>query len=147
MDFNELKQIVELFSSSKIDRLDLDHDGFSLKLGKNRSKLVAAAPAAEVAVTAAPQEPAGPAAEEEDPGLFKVTSPIVGTFYRAPNPKADPFVRVGDHVKKGQTLCIVEAMKLMNEIQAEHDGQVVKFLAENSEGVEFGQDLMQMKLS
>jgi acetyl-CoA carboxylase biotin carboxyl carrier protein len=74
-----------------------------------------------------------------------VTSPIVGTFYRAPNPDADPYARVSDFVEKGQVLCIVEAMKLMNEIESEYSGTIVKILVENEEPVEYGQPLFTIR--
>lgn len=151
MEFNELKELVELFSKSNIDQLDLDQEGLTLKLAKKKEKLVAApvaaaAPATAVAVaTEAVPAPAANAASDEDASLVHVTSPIVGTFYRAPNPNADVFVKIGDTVHKGQTMCIVEAMKLMNEIQADNDGVVAKILVENGQGVEFGQPLFALK--
>ena len=86
----------------------------------------------------------GSAAEASD-GLAFVTSPIVGTFYRAPNPDAEPYVKIGDHVTKGQTLCIVEAMKLMNEIEADVSGAIVQILPENAQPVEFGQRLFAIR--
>jgi acetyl-CoA carboxylase biotin carboxyl carrier protein len=78
---------------------------------------------------------------EDTTGMITITSPIVGTFYRSPSPDADPYVEEGDYVKKGQVLCIVEAMKLMNEIESEMDGRVTKILAESTKPVEYGQAL------
>jgi acetyl-CoA carboxylase biotin carboxyl carrier protein len=90
--------------------------------------------------------PATPtSAPEEDPKTFFVTSPFVGTFYRAPSPDAPPFVDVGSRVREGQTLCIVEAMKLMNELEADQAGVIVDCLAENGKPVEFGQKLFKLK--
>jgi acetyl-CoA carboxylase biotin carboxyl carrier protein len=89
---------------------------------------------------AAPEKPPAPAALER-PGMVTVTSPIVGTFYRSPSPDADPYVEEGDVVKKGQVLCIVEAMKLMNEIESEVDGRIAKILCESTKPVEYGQAL------
>ena len=97
-------------------------------IGCRMSSSEAAAPAPE------------PVAVEEE-GVHFVTSPIVGTFYRAPNPDADPYVKVGDFVEKGQVLCIVEAMKLMNEIECDISGTVVRVLPENSQPVEYGENL------
>jgi len=148
MEFNELKELIELFSKSSVDELDLEQEGLSLKLAKKKETLVAApAPVAAgpVVVGEAPRAPQGDDEATEDAGLVYLTSPIVGTFYRAPNPNSDPFVKVGATVHQGQTLCIVEAMKLMNEIQADHDGEVVKILVENGQGVEFGQRLFALK--
>ena len=99
--------------------------------------------------TSAAAAPAASAqdAEEADPSVVFVSSPFVGTFYRAPSPEADAFVEVGGQVRKGQTLCIVEAMKLMNEIEAEYPGTILEVLVENGESVEFGQKLFKMKKS
>jgi acetyl-CoA carboxylase biotin carboxyl carrier protein len=111
---------------------------------------VAQSPASSVPVLTAPSAAAGasPAKEEpSDPSVAFVTSPFVGTFYRAPAPDADPFVEAGAVVKKGQTLCIVEAMKLMNEIETEFPCHIVEILAENGASVEFGQKLFKVKKS
>lgn len=142
MELNDVQEIIELFSKSNVDRLKLEVEGMSLVLGKKRG---IAAPSGDAGVVQAtyvppPQAPTPSEAQEEE-GLVYVESPIVGTFYRAPNPSADPFVSVGASVTKGQTLCIVEAMKLMNEIQAEEGGVIKKILVENGQGVEFGQKI------
>ena len=93
-------------------------------------------------MTSAAQSPAASSAQAENTtGLITIVSPIVGTFYRSPSPDADPYVEEGDYVKKGQVLCIVEAMKLMNEIESEVDGRVTKILAESTKPVEYGQPL------
>ena len=92
---------------------------------------------------ASPQPPAAPA---EEPGIHYVTSPIVGTFYRASSPTAAPFVSPGDYVKPGQTLCIIEAMKLMNEIESDLAGEVVKVLVENGTPVEYGERLFAVRI-
>lgn len=89
--------------------------------------------------------PAAPPAPAEDPNVAWVTSPFVGTFYRAPSPQADPFVREGDEITAGQTLCIVEAMKLMNEIEAEHHCTILEVVAENGKPVEYGDRLFKIR--
>ena len=96
-------------------------------------------------ISLAPASPS-PAAGNAEPGTF-ITSPFVGTFYRAPSPDAAPFVEVGETVRKGQVVCIVEAMKLMNEIEAEADGKVVEIMAKNGEHVEYGQSLIRLAKS
>jgi acetyl-CoA carboxylase biotin carboxyl carrier protein len=101
--------------------------------------LLAAEPAAKGAGAPAPSRPVAEAAEEAD--LFAVKSPIVGTFYEAPSPGAPPFVKLGDHVKEGQVLCIIEAMKLMNEIEAEVGGVIAKIFVSNGNPVEYGMPL------
>ena len=143
MEFDDLKKILELFAANNIDKLDLQHEGFSLKLSKKKGQVVMAPVEARVQVPEFPASGA-PAADEEE-GLNFVNSPIVGTFYRAPNPNSEAFVQVGDRIKPGQTLCIVEAMKLMNEIQADHAGVITKIFVDNGQGVEFGQKLFAVK--
>lgn len=103
---------------------------------------------AQVTVTTSATAATGAAKKDEgDPSVVFITSPFVGTFYRSPAPDADPFVEVGAVVKKGQTLCIVEAMKLMNEIEAEFPGSILEVLVENGQSVEFGQKLFKLKKS
>ncbi len=129
--------------------VELKYEGLSIKVRRP------CPPAGTIPVQAAPGyqppvgEPIPPAPEpqreepreEVPPGMEVVKSPIVGTFYRAPSPESPPYVEVGSHVKKGDTLCIIEAMKIMNEIEAELEGKVVKILVENGQPVEFGQPL------
>jgi acetyl-CoA carboxylase biotin carboxyl carrier protein len=106
---------------------------------------IAAAPAAVSPAAAAAVSASAPAAPAADPSTAFVTSPFVGTFYRSPAPDAEPFVEVGAVVKQGQTLCIVEAMKLMNEIESDVAGTVLEILVENGQSVEFGQKLFKLK--
>jgi len=94
----------------------------------------------------APAMPAAPVGPVDEPGIHYVTSPIVGTFYRAPNPTSSPYAQPGDFVKPGQTLCIVEAMKLMNEIESDVAGEVVKVLVENGQPVEYGERLFAVRI-
>lgn len=108
--------------------------------------MAAPMPAALPAVAAPAAVPAAPAAPAEEAGLHYITSPIVGTFYRASNPNSAPFVAVGDTVRPGQTLCIVEAMKLMNEIECDVAGEVVKVLVENGQPVEYGERLFAVRV-
>lgn len=103
-----------------------------------------AAPSPEAIAAPPPAPPAAPPARE-DPNLVAVLSPMVGTFYRAPAPGEAPFVKVGDRIQMGQTVCIIEAMKLMNELEAEVSGEVVEILAENGQPVEFDQPLMRVR--
>ncbi|WP_437718830.1 acetyl-CoA carboxylase biotin carboxyl carrier protein [Sorangium sp. So ce448] len=107
----------------------------------------AAPPAAAPAPVAAPAAPAAPAAAESDEGISYVTSPFVGTFYRSPSPDAPPFVDVGSAIRVGQALCIIEAMKLMNEIEADSPGTIVEILVDNGKPVEFGQRLFKVRRS
>ena len=145
MDIKELKELIDLFEQKDISELELQKDGFRIRLKKQEGK------SSYAASHAAPSQPVpGPeetdTSENESPLLpakrtVPVKSPIVGSFYRASAPDVDPFVEVGDIVEKGQTLCIVEAMKLMNEIESELKGRVLTILVENAHPVEYGETL------
>ncbi|MGA1191713.1 MAG: acetyl-CoA carboxylase biotin carboxyl carrier protein [Bdellovibrionota bacterium] len=151
MDIKELEKIVKILKESGVTDFELTQDGTTIKL--SRAQLVQAvapvmAPSAVAAIDiAAPvsvsQQPAvAPHPQDEFAGMHKVQSPIVGTFYRKPSPDADSFVQEGDTVRKGDTLCIVEAMKLMNEIEAPVSGKVVRVLPGDSQVVEYGELLV-----
>ncbi|WP_289172110.1 acetyl-CoA carboxylase biotin carboxyl carrier protein [uncultured Parasutterella sp.] len=151
MDLRKLKTLIDLVQASGISEIEITEEGDHVKI-VNRPAAAAAAPRApEPVVYAAPAPaPAAPAAQPaapapavtaNTPSGTQVTSPMVGTFYRAPSPGADPFVEVGTQVKKGDTLCIIEAMKLLNEIEAEVSGTVKEILVDNASPVEFGQPL------
>lgn len=150
MDLDWLKGLIELVEESGVDGLDIElvgsdtGDPTRVRIRKSpRLAAAAAVPAAAVGgveVASAPvAAPASPPAEATpESGLFEVLSPMVGTFYRAPAAGADPFVSVGDRVEAGQTLCILEAMKLMNELQSDVAGVVQEIAVENAEPVEYG---------
>ena len=150
--FEEICELIQLVGSSGVANVEVEHAGSRVRI-EGRTQVVAAQTAPSVAAAApAPQPNSGaPAAPEagaaipEEEDLHPVSSPIVGTFYRAPNPDADPYVKVGDFVEQGQTLCIVEAMKLMNEIEADISGMVVRVLPENAQPVEYGESLFMVR--
>lgn len=139
----EILELMDRFAQNKLSFLELRNEGFSLKLGKETPQAVVAAPLPQ----AAPAAPAAAPAEEPDqaPQGNLVTSPIVGTFYSAPAPDKPPFVRVGQHVSKGDVLFIVESMKLMNEVTSEYDGTVTRILAENGQPVEYGTGILEIQ--
>ncbi len=163
VNLSELKELIKVLDQTDITEIDLESDGVKVSIrkgGKVSASVTAPAavpavetpaaetPAAETLKTQeAPIAPAAPAATPGQPaeGLVPVTAPMVGTFYQAPAPDADHFVKVGDVVQQGQTLCIIEAMKLMNEIEAEVAGEVVEILVENGQPVEYGQKLFLIK--
>ena len=141
-----------MVGSSGVSSVEVEHAGSRVRIEGQATVQVAPAPAVATAAPAAVNAPGAPATEavqaaavDEDADIHGVTSPIVGTFYRAPNPDADPYVKVGDYVEKGQTLCIIEAMKLMNEIEADASGTVVKVLPENAQPVEYGEQLFKIR--
>lgn len=152
MKFTEVRKLVKLVETSDIHELELERDGARLRVRKAdpvaapAATYVTASPAPAAAEAPAPAaQAAAPAAQAEAPAAktnyHEIKSPMVGTFYRAPAPDAEAYVQVGDRVKQGQTLCIVEAMKLMNEIEADADGVVKEILVDNAQPVEFGQVL------
>lgn len=144
LDHSQLKDLLTLLGGSDIQEFILEGKDFRLELRRYQSDQPAAVPAVAPADPATPPTPRTSA----PPGrsdLIEVRAPMVGTFYRAPAPEEPPFVDVGDRVQVGQTLCILEAMKLMNEIEADVAGEVVEVLVENGTPVEFDQPLLRLK--
>ncbi len=151
MDLNLIKRLIKVVEKSDITEFSISEGDVKIKISKNNgqvSQVVTSVPVQAQAPIAAPQPAAPkpaeaqPAAEkQQDENLHEVRSPIVGTFYRAPAPDADPYVKVGDHVSPGTVLCIVEAMKLMNEIESDVSGTVEQILVENATPVEYNQPL------
>jgi acetyl-CoA carboxylase biotin carboxyl carrier protein len=161
-DIQDLKELIEFLKQYQVAEFDLDRGDVKISLkfeqpaapqaGIDLARLIASAPA-----PASPAQPpahmsSAPAAVAQAPStltveedLHLVKSPIVGTFYGSPSPGAAPFVSPGDHVEKGQVICIVEAMKLMNEIEADGSGEIVKCLVSNGQPIEFGQPLFSIR--
>jgi len=152
MNLKEIKELIEMLKDTDISELEVEHSGVKVRLRKGGdvtfhpamprmeyppASLVAPAIAEAQGGAGAAEKPAGPLKTNQ----IKVTSPIVGTFYRSSSPDKPVYVEVGDMVKKGQVLCIIEAMKLMNEIESETAGKVVQLLVENGAPVEYGQPL------
>jgi acetyl-CoA carboxylase biotin carboxyl carrier protein len=156
MDFDEITRILDMMREHELSEFELERENFKIRLRKHGAGHWVAAAAPPVVHTGAAVPgvpPAGTpaggtpvfAAADEEMELAVVKSPIVGTFYRASEPGAKPYADVGDTVKKGQVLCIIEAMKLMNEINAEIDGEVVKIYVENGHAVQYGERLFAIK--
>ncbi len=142
MDLRKLKKLIDLVQESGISELEVTEGEEKVKIVKSGSAAVAyAAPAPAPAAPAAPPVPAAVAAPAEIQGHL-VKSPMVGTFYRSPSPGAKAFVEVGDTVKSGDTICIIEAMKLLNEIECDKDGVIKAILVENGQPVEYGEPLV-----
>jgi acetyl-CoA carboxylase biotin carboxyl carrier protein len=167
LTFEQIKELIELVGQNRLQGVELERSGFRLKIdGQAQAQAFAAAPpqaagaASAAPPTAAPVHaapspaaaavaPPAPAAAPAGPpaGSHVLTSPIVGTFYRSSSPDAPPFVEVGSRVKKGQVLCIIEAMKLMNEIESDVDGVVAEIYPQNAQAVEFGEPLFAIRTS
>lgn len=157
MEFDNLIKIIETVSKSELTTFQYEEKGMKLKLGKEKGQIQIAEPVSLAGVQAAQASPAASLVGNDESlsgedmslaeteGTKTVKSPLVGTFYAAPSETAEPFVSVGDTVKKGQTLAIVEAMKLMNEIESDFDGIVEEILAENGQPVEYNQPLFRLK--
>jgi acetyl-CoA carboxylase biotin carboxyl carrier protein len=160
-DIEDLRELIEFLKQHGVAEFDVDRGDLKIRLKFNPqegaqaglselTKLLRAAPqgATQVGVPTAQAAAAAPAAEKpaaSDAGLHLVKSPIVGTYYGSPSPGAAAFVSPGDHVEKGQVICIVEAMKLMNEIESDATGEIVKCLVSNGQPIEFGQPLFSIK--
>ena len=151
IDFDEIRKVIALLEEKNLAEFELEIEGLKIRISRS-------APPAAPASASAPSAPGpsfspaiesasaqGTPAAASDKNLQIILSPMVGTFYRAPDPTAPPFVDIGDPVKKGQTLCIIEAMKLMNEIESDIDGTVVEIFPENAKPVEYGQKLFAIK--
>ncbi len=152
MNLDQLRQILSLVREHELTELEIEQDGLRLKIRKDTVPAPihhsspppiahAAPPSAVPAIAAAPAAADSTPPADAEIELAVVKSPIVGTFYRSPEPGAQPFVEVGATVKKGQVLCIIEAMKLMNEIEAKVGGRIARVLVENGQPVEYGQAL------
>jgi acetyl-CoA carboxylase biotin carboxyl carrier protein len=154
MTLDEIKQLIDFIRERDLSEFELERADFKLRIKSGAVVHAVAAPVALAAPQALAATPAaGPApvavtepAEQGGEDLSIVTSPIVGTFYRSSEPNAKPFVAVGDTVRKGQVLCIIEAMKLMNEIDSEHEGEVVSIYVENGQAVQYGERLFAIRL-
>ena len=138
MELDEIKQLMELLKNTDITEIQVEREGVKLKIKRERFMR-----SFEIEPPVKPVTPLVEIKEEaeETQRLVTITSPIVGIFHRSPAPEASPFVEIGNAVKKGQVLCIVEAMKLMNEIESDSDGVVSKILVENGQPVEYGEPL------
>lgn len=159
MDFKEIQDLLKLVNRTDLTEVEIEDGDFKLKIRKQEpdsqiiyqtpppatsihAPVLTAPPAAEQTAASSPQlSPAVPAGEEDISHLFEFKSPMIGTFYRSSSPETPSFVKVGDQIQKGDTVCIVEAMKLFNEIESEVDGKIVKIMVENAQPVEYDQVL------
>jgi acetyl-CoA carboxylase biotin carboxyl carrier protein len=158
VNFKEIVELIEKVAELGVGEVEIEQAGTKLRIqGKPTppAQVMSQFAVAHQMPQAIAPPPTAPAPllppkaeepEEAETGLHIITSPIVGTFYRAANPESDPFVTVGDHVSKGKVLCIIEAMKLMNEIESDIDGEIVKIFPQNGQPVEYGEQLFAVRL-
>jgi acetyl-CoA carboxylase biotin carboxyl carrier protein len=156
----EIRELIDMVADRGLAGLEIERSGFRLRIdGRSRAAAEAAVPAAPALAAAVPAGPAAPRAgasaaarqpepePEADQNVHVVTSPIVGTFYRSPSPEADPFAQIGERISKGKILCIIESMKLMNEIESDVEGEVVAVYPRNGQPVEYGEKLFAIRLA
>lgn len=144
MDLEKIKRLIQLMNDENLVEVEIEEEGKRIKLRKKEEhgeKVISFSPQAPVS------QPSSPQVQTEEQGIIYIKSPMVGTFYRAPAPDAPPFVEVGDEVDVGQTVCIIEAMKLMNEIKSEIKGKILEVLVENGSPVDYGDNLFKVKVS
>lgn len=148
MNLKEIKEMINLMNENNLTELEVERDGLKIRLKKGKAGEVE-----EIEEVAAPLPQKAPPAEErvevkrEGANIIEIKAPMVGTFYRAPSPDAEPFVEVGSKIEEDQVICIIEAMKLMNEIKSGAKGKVLEVLVENGEAVEFDQPLFKIEVS
>jgi acetyl-CoA carboxylase biotin carboxyl carrier protein len=157
MDLNLIKKLVKIVDTSEITDLEVEENGLRIRVAKKIKTFKTfeqpqviigqAQSAGAAASNASAEDKSAQTAAEQNANLHEVKSPIVGTFYRSPAPDAEPYAQIGDEVSQGTVLCIVEAMKLMNEIESDADGKIVKILVENGKPVEYNQPLFLIQKS
>jgi acetyl-CoA carboxylase biotin carboxyl carrier protein len=162
MDLNYLKKLIKLLDTSDLAEIEIEEEGTKIKLSKPRPKIfhnvlnpqvAASTPILQIDSTNSTSNIPAPVKtdilieETKSDNIYEVKSPMVGTFYSSPAPDADSYVKVGTEVKQGTVICIIEAMKLMNEIESEVKGKIVKILAQNAQAVEYNQTLFLIELS
>ena len=150
IDYKEIIKLIDLLEERNLSHFELEVEGFKIKINRGQSQTTLPEPAQDLSLSPESEETANPLTSESSlqeigDNLYYVTSPMVGTFYRAPDPSSPPFVEEGESVNKSQTLCIIEAMKLMNEIESDIDGVIEEICVANGKPVEYGQKLFSIK--
>jgi acetyl-CoA carboxylase biotin carboxyl carrier protein len=150
LSFKEIRELVDLVSERGLSALEIEQAGFRVRIegvrpaGHNGAGTL---PAAALPAASAPAPEAAPPPPAIDPNLHVITSPIVGTFYRSPSPESDAFAEIGQKVARGKILCIIESMKLMNEIESDVEGEIVEVYPSNGQPVEYGEKLFAIRLA
>ncbi len=145
-DLNQVRELLAMLNQTDVEELCLKSNDFELTIRKGAPTMASAAPVSvSQAIDPLPMLSSSPAPAPNDKNWVEVTSPIVGTFYRSPAPDEPSFIEVGDMIQRGQTLCIIEAMKLMNELESEVNGEVMEIIVENGKPIQFGDLLMRIR--
>jgi acetyl-CoA carboxylase biotin carboxyl carrier protein len=150
LSFKEIRELIDLVAERNLAGLEIEQAGFRVRIEGAHPAGNGAAPASGATAPALPlleSAAAAPAAPAEDKTLHVITSPIVGTFYRSPSPEADAFAEIGQRVARGKILCIIESMKLMNEIESDVEGEIVEVYPRNGQPVEYGEKLFAIRLA
>jgi acetyl-CoA carboxylase biotin carboxyl carrier protein len=147
MNIKEIKELLQLIDSVAIEEFEMERSGLRIRVRKTLPTPAQAAPAVLTVERAGPSVVEPAPHREEDKSVYIFKAPIVGTFYSSPKPDADLFVRPGDRVQKGTVLCIIEAMKLFNQIECDVDGEIVRMLVENGQPVEYGEPLYEIRVN
>ena len=153
LSFKEIRELIDLVSERGLSALEIEQAGFRVRIEGVRAATNGTGEASTLAYTAPVAAPASrgpeapPAPPAEDKNVHVITSPIVGTFYRSPSPESDPFAEVGQRVARGKILCIIESMKLMNEIESDVEGEIVEVFPRNGQPVEYGEKLFAIRLA
>ena len=146
MNYEEIKKLIDDMGNSKLDSLDIEFpDGIKISMTKNKNNVVTTSSIVPETVSVPSETSIIDEPETVTEPYYEIKSPMVGTFYSRSTPEKEPFVKVGDTVKKGEPLCIIEAMKLMNEIEAECDGEIIEICMKDEQMVEYGQMLFKIK--
>lgn len=159
-NLKDIQKLIDLVVDRQLNEFEIERGGFRIRIRRGESQAAppasafltpppgaAVVPSAPAAASSENEQPREPSSSDSTEGLYIIKSPIVGTFYRSPAPNAEPFVKAGDEVRVGQVLCIIEAMKLMNEIESEVNGEIVRIYVEGGQPVEYGQSLFAIKPS
>ncbi len=151
LSFKEIRDLIDLVAERNLSALEIEQTGFRIRIEGVRpahAESAAALPAPAASSAAGPAAPAAaPAEPEPEPNVHVIRSPIVGTFYRAPSPESDPFAQIGQKIARGKILCIIESMKLMNEIESDVEGEIVEVFPRNGQPVEYGEKLFAIRLA
>ena len=160
MQIKEIEELIQLIERSKIEEFELERSGTKIRIRKSGAAVtpsvvtVAAPPGVETPISGSEVEPAPvaaspevPAGSDVDASLSIFKAPIVGTFYLSSKPDAEPFIQVGDRVHQGKVVCIIEAMKIFNQIESDMDGEIVRILVENGQPVEYGEALFELRVT